>query len=156
MGDQKTTMVENSGVCLKRIQQLISVYQDQRIHVLQRVRRKSKIIDLCVIEYLTNKSIRYLWFLTFFSQQQSRKRRCIHRLVKISTLIGFTITAAALLFYVMSDHGFISMDSADCDVSGSLYRTGINKAYLMISLDNLGSKTITTANITFVDDDGTQ
>lgn len=87
----------------------------------------------------------------FFIQ---KTRRGVHSLIAVSMLIGFTLVGATILSAILVDYRDISLNSADCYSDVSLYGVGENRAYLVVSLRNLGSEIMTSANIMFVDDFG--
>ena len=82
------------------------------------------------------------------------RRRGIHTLISVSMLIGFTIVMAGILLAVLSEYGAISTNNAECALSGvSIHDVG-DRAYFVMTLYNIGSGTIISANVTFIDDDG--
>ena len=84
------------------------------------------------------------------------KRRGIHSLVAVCALIGFVLGMSAVLFVVLSEYVGITSNSTDCLAETSLHVTGENRAYYAATLRNLGTGTITSVDVTFVDDDGTK
>ena len=84
-----------------------------------------------------------------------KKRLGIHSLIAVSMLIGFGIVLSGMLLAVLTDYADIATRNSGCILSDvSLYDVG-ERAYLVVSLRNVGSGVITAANVTFVDDDGT-
>ena len=82
------------------------------------------------------------------------RRRGIHTLISVSMLIGFTIVMAGILLVVLSEYGAISTNNTECVLSGvSIHDVG-DRAYFVMKLHNIGSNTIISANVTFVDDNG--
>ena len=83
------------------------------------------------------------------------QRRGIHSLVAVSMLIGFTITMAGMLFYVLDDHAGIAVSNSACTLHNvSLHSTGNTGAYFVASLHNIGHDTVTSVNFTIVVGDG--
>ena len=84
-----------------------------------------------------------------------RRRRGIHSLVAVSMLTGFAVMVSGALLAVLSDYGEISTHGAQCTVSGAtLHSTGDGMAYFVAGIRNMGSGTVTAANVTFTDDHG--
>ena len=82
------------------------------------------------------------------------RRRGIHTLISVSMLIGFTIVMAGILLVVLSEYGAISTNNTECALSGvSIYDVG-DRAYFVMTLHNIGSNAIISANVTFIDDSG--
>lgn len=73
----------------------------------------------------------------------------------MSLLIGFALFGAGILFAVLVDYRDVSLNNTECSISNVfLYNTGKDRTYFVASLHNLGSRTIASASVTFVDDSG--
>lgn len=92
--------------------------------------------------------------MNIHGQSLGRRRRGIYSLVSISILIGFVLATSAVLLTILSDYADIATSNAECYISGALHSTGSQMAYFTMTLHNLGSEAITSANVRFIDDDG--
>ena len=88
------------------------------------------------------------------SLMPNSRRRGIHTLISVSMLIGFTIVMAGILLVVLSEYGEISTNNAECVLSGVTIHDVGDRAYFVMTLHNIGSNDIISANVTFIDDDG--
>ena len=84
-------------------------------------------------------------------------RRGIHGHVEVSLLIGFAIVMAGVSLAVLADTADNAANTAGCMLSEVLlYKTGTGKAYFAATLYNMGSSTITSADVVLFDDAGSQ
>ena len=79
----------------------------------------------------------------------------IHGFMEVSMLIGFAIVMAGAVLAMLSDTIGNTTNTIECVLSDILlYKTGAGRAYFAASVSNVGSDTITSANVTFFDDGG--